>query len=267
MIKYVIIGAVLAVLIALGIICKRIVKTKGYPNDDNSGFAWGFFLNFIGLIVCLKKHPYVPLQKVDTKALENAVEETEMTSEEFAEKLSSTKSQEDESFAAPKEHIDLISDLHKTAISLITPRTSEDNNITVDFDTEWTKNIFELINQTQNIYSIIEAKCAQDLDENKIEYYQSLYERALTLSNLCRYKTEEVKTSSNQLTYYLKENETFKITEEAEQSLLNDLDTVDKLFSYLEKRRLKIKNYANELRKKISVECGEKGAQWNDQLD
>lgn len=267
MIKYIIIGSVLIVLIALGIICKKIVKSKGYPNDDNAGFAWGFFLNFIGLIVCLKKQQYVPVQRVDTKATEEAPEEMQLTSEEFAEKLSSTKSSDDERFTASKEHIDLISDLHKTAISLVAPRTSEDNMITVEFDTDWTKNIFELVNQTQNIYSVIESKCAQSLDENNAEYYENLYERAITLSNLCRYKTEEVKISSNQLSYYLKENKTFKITEEAEKSLLNDLETVDKLFSFLEKSRLKIKNYANELRKKISEECGEKGAEWNSNHD
>ncbi len=265
MLKYILIGAALAVLITLGIICRKIVKSKGYPEDDNAGFAWGFFLNFIGLIVCLRKQPYVPLQRVDTKANEVDIDEPQMTSEEFAEKLSSTKSTDDESFVASKEHIDLISDLHKTAVSLVTPRTSEDNMITVEFDTDWTKNIFELVNQTQAIYTVIESKCAQNLDENNTEYYANLYDRALTLSNLCRYKTEEVKISSNQLTYYLKENKTFKIPEEAEKSLLNDLDTVDKLFSFLEKRRLKIKNYANELRKKISEECGEKGAEWNNQ--
>lgn len=267
MLKYIIIGSVLIVLIALGIICKKIVKSKGYPNDDNSGFAWGFFLNFIGLVVCLKKQQYVPIQRVDTKATEENAEETQISSEEFAEILSSTKSADDDHFTASKEHIDLISDLHKTALSLIAPRTSEDNLITVEFDRDWTKNIIELVNQTQNIYSVIEAKCAQNLDENNTEYYGSLYERAIKISNLCRYKTEEVKISSNQLSYYLKENKTFKITEEAEKNLLNDLDTVDRLFSFLEKSRLKIKNYANELRKKISEECGEKGVEWNNQHD
>ncbi len=49
----------LGIPIALGIICDRIVKGKGYPPEKNHGFLWGFFLHIIGLIVCLCKQPYV----------------------------------------------------------------------------------------------------------------------------------------------------------------------------------------------------------------
>ena len=35
-----------------GFICRSIVASKNYPEELNHGFAWGFFLNLIGLIVC-----------------------------------------------------------------------------------------------------------------------------------------------------------------------------------------------------------------------
>ena len=38
-----------------GIICRYIVKNKGYDDYENYGFFWGFFLGFIGLIVCAVK--------------------------------------------------------------------------------------------------------------------------------------------------------------------------------------------------------------------
>ena len=41
-----------------GFVCKHIVKSKGYPDSENKGFWWGFFLSWIGLIVCITKQPY-----------------------------------------------------------------------------------------------------------------------------------------------------------------------------------------------------------------
>ena len=41
-----------------GFVGKQIVKSKGYPESMNKGFWWGFFLGWIGLIVCLVKPQY-----------------------------------------------------------------------------------------------------------------------------------------------------------------------------------------------------------------
>ena len=41
-----------------GFVAKQIVKSKGYPESMNKGFWWGFFLGWIGLIVCLVKPQY-----------------------------------------------------------------------------------------------------------------------------------------------------------------------------------------------------------------
>ena len=45
-------------MVGLGIVCRAIVKSKGYPNELNHGFLWGFFLGLIGLIVCALKPVY-----------------------------------------------------------------------------------------------------------------------------------------------------------------------------------------------------------------
>ncbi len=36
-------------------ICRAVVKSKGYTSKENHGFAWGFWLTWIGLIVCACK--------------------------------------------------------------------------------------------------------------------------------------------------------------------------------------------------------------------
>ena len=41
-----------------GYVCKHIVRSKGYPDSENKGFWWGFFLGWIGIIVCVTKKPY-----------------------------------------------------------------------------------------------------------------------------------------------------------------------------------------------------------------
>lgn len=41
-----------------GFVAKQIVKSKGYPDSENKGFWWGFWLGWIGLIVCLTKPQY-----------------------------------------------------------------------------------------------------------------------------------------------------------------------------------------------------------------
>lgn len=40
-----------------GFISRNVVASKGYLPKDNHGFAWGFFLSWIGLIVCVMKPP------------------------------------------------------------------------------------------------------------------------------------------------------------------------------------------------------------------
>lgn len=39
----------------IGFVCEHIVKEKGYSEDENNGFVWGFFLGIIGIIVCAVK--------------------------------------------------------------------------------------------------------------------------------------------------------------------------------------------------------------------
>lgn len=51
-----IVGIIVA--IVLGFVSRNIVKNKNYPDELNHGFAWGFWLGLIGLIVCLTKPNY-----------------------------------------------------------------------------------------------------------------------------------------------------------------------------------------------------------------
>ncbi|MBR6046388.1 MAG: SHOCT domain-containing protein [Ruminococcus sp.] len=42
-----------------GFVGHIILKDKGYRGEDNRGFLWGFFLSFLGLIVCACKPNYI----------------------------------------------------------------------------------------------------------------------------------------------------------------------------------------------------------------
>ncbi len=55
-----IIAAVVGIVVAfvMGFVCRTIVRGKGYPDELNHGFAWGFWLGVIGLIVCAVKPNY-----------------------------------------------------------------------------------------------------------------------------------------------------------------------------------------------------------------
>ncbi len=57
---FVVITAVFGLIAAftMGFIGRSIVKNKGYPEELNHGFAWGFWLGIIGLIVCAVKIPF-----------------------------------------------------------------------------------------------------------------------------------------------------------------------------------------------------------------
>lgn len=46
--------SILAVCLIFGFVGRAIVKSKGYEYD-NHGFAWGFWLGIIGVIVCAGK--------------------------------------------------------------------------------------------------------------------------------------------------------------------------------------------------------------------
>ena len=47
--------------VIFGFAGSSIVEGKGYPQKDNHGFAWGFWLGFLGIIVCVSKPAYTIL--------------------------------------------------------------------------------------------------------------------------------------------------------------------------------------------------------------
>ena len=55
-----IIASIVSLIMAVifGFASRSIVRGKGYPDQMNHGFLWGFFLGLIGLIVCACKQPY-----------------------------------------------------------------------------------------------------------------------------------------------------------------------------------------------------------------
>lgn len=47
--------SILVYSLIFGFASRSVVKSKGYPSNENHGFAWGFWLGWIGLIVCAVK--------------------------------------------------------------------------------------------------------------------------------------------------------------------------------------------------------------------
>lgn len=54
-----------------GLVSRAVVKSKGYPDELNKGFLWGFFLGWIGLIVCAVKPPFQQYQQQFNPYMQN----------------------------------------------------------------------------------------------------------------------------------------------------------------------------------------------------
>ena len=44
--------------VAIAFLGRKIVRDKGYPDEMNHGFAWAFWLGWIGLLICACKRSY-----------------------------------------------------------------------------------------------------------------------------------------------------------------------------------------------------------------
>lgn len=67
MIIIIVVAVYIILQIIFGLISRAIVKEKCYPDNENHGFAWGFWLGVIGLIICLCKSKYKPPKKTSSK--------------------------------------------------------------------------------------------------------------------------------------------------------------------------------------------------------
>jgi hypothetical protein len=92
--------------IVFGFVCRAIVRNKGYDAADNHGFAWGFWLGIIGLIVCASKsecnYSYgysKPLFPVEEKPVDKLEDTTSIVRElENLQKMKEMKLISDENF-------------------------------------------------------------------------------------------------------------------------------------------------------------------------
>ncbi|MBP0955082.1 MAG: hypothetical protein J6M90_05505 [Oscillospiraceae bacterium] len=49
---------VVGIRVAIAFLGRKIVRDKGYPDEMNHGFAWAFWLGWIGLLICACKRSY-----------------------------------------------------------------------------------------------------------------------------------------------------------------------------------------------------------------
>lgn len=49
---------VVGIKVAIAFLGRKIVRDKGYPDEMNHGFAWAFWLGWIGLLICACKRSY-----------------------------------------------------------------------------------------------------------------------------------------------------------------------------------------------------------------
>ena len=87
-----------------GVICKSIVKSKGYPDDENSGFWWGFLLGLLGLIVCAVKPNYLDTYKGrQIEAVESNAAQSTVSNSSVAEELKKFKELYDQGVLSEQE--------------------------------------------------------------------------------------------------------------------------------------------------------------------
>lgn len=49
---------VVGIKVAIACLGRKLVRDKGYPDEMNHGFAWAFWLGWIGLLICACKRSY-----------------------------------------------------------------------------------------------------------------------------------------------------------------------------------------------------------------
>ncbi len=280
--------AFIIIRIIIGAICKSIVSSKRYPDSENHGFAWGFWLGIIGLIVCACKSNYRssnrnsssnynygsrPQQRSNSGYQPNrsySSNSRTVTRQNFGTKLSTLADSGDVKIQSSEQNKRLASNArtyrsHKKR-SFSTIKSGE----TINVDLSWSENLAELLEATEIVYSNAEMNCNRRLLSERFDYYINLHYRSFTAADLCHAKLEEIRPYDTEIRRIISRlndrNDFLRVDKNTYDQLISLRNTTGDICNLLKQRRDRLNQQTGIIRDKIRDECGQRGRDWYSRL-
>ena len=277
--------------IIFGLISRAIVKEKCYPDNENHGFAWGFWLGVIGLIICLCKSKYKPPKKTSSKrtfktmppqpsrnhypptnrnTFSSSSNSRIITKQNFSTKLQTLADSSDDKISSSEQNKRLASNARTYRSyqkrSFSTSKVGE----TIQIDLSWSENLAELLEATEIVYSNAQMNCNRRLTLDRFHYYVHLHYRSFTAADLCHAKLEEIRPYNENLKKIIlrlrDRNDSLKVDKNTYNQLISLRNTMGDICNILRQRRDQLNQQTAIIRDKIKAECGERGLIWYNNL-
>lgn len=275
-----------------GLISKAIVRGKDYPDYANHGFAWGFFLGVLGLLICVCKSSYKrPSKRTTTKnantsnnyntqrnsysnnpatrAYSNTNNRT-VTKQNFTEKLNTLSDAEDVKVQASPEQKKMVSEARNYRAAKKRTYTAIKSNEIISVDLSWSENLAELLEATEVVYTNAELNCNRKLVSEKFNYYINLHYRSFTAADLCHAKRDEIITHLDDLKKIISRlndrSDFLRVDKATYDQLVSLRSNMYDVTDYLGKRRDMLNKQTGTIRDKVKDECGDRGLRWYREL-
>ena len=298
-IKTIIIIAVIHII--SGSIAKAVVRGKNYPNNKNHGFAWGFFLGILGLIICLFKTP-MPKRRPSSSYSsssssynrnnagtgsgysstpqsqrygtypqhkrfgDSSTNTRTVTKQNFAQKLNTLNDSGDVKVQASPQQKKMVSEAKTYRATKKRTFSAVQSGEQISIDLSWSENLAELLEATEVVYSNAELNCNRRMVSERFNYYINLHYRSFTAADLCHAKREEIMTSLNNLRKIISRlndrSDFLRVDKASYDQLIALRSSMYDLTEYLGKRRDLLNKQTAVIREKIKNECGERGQRW-----
>lgn len=285
-IKTIIIIAVIHII--SGNISKAVVKSKNYPDSINHGFAWGFFLGILGLIICLFKTP-IPKRRPSTSSSSSnysrnttrsrntsgngqyrQTNSRTVTRQNFAQKLNTLNDSGDVKVQASPQQKKMVSEAKTYRVAKKRTFSTVKSGEQISIDLSWSENLAELLEATEVVYSNAELNCNRRMVSERFNYYINLHYRSFTAADLCHAKREEIMVSLNNLRKIISRlndrSDFLRVDKASYDQLIALRSSMYNLTEYLGKRRDLLNKQTAVIREKIRNECGNRGQRWYQEL-
>ena len=285
-IKTIIIIAVIHII--SGNISKAVVKSKNYPDSINHGFAWGFFLGILGLIICLFKTP-IPKRRPSTSSSSSnysrnttrsrntsgngqyrQTNSRTVTRQNFAQKLNTLNDSGDVKVQASPQQRKMVSEAKTYHAAKKRTFSTVKSGEQISIDLSWSENLAELLEATEVVYSNAELNCNRRMVSERFNYYINLHYRSFTAADLCHAKREEIMVSLNNLRKIISRlndrSDFLRVDKASYDQLIALRSSMYNLTEYLGKRRDLLNKQTAVIREKIRNECGDRGQRWYQEL-
>ncbi len=280
--------AFIIVRLIIGAICKSIVSNKRYPDSENHGFAWGFWLGILGLIICACKSDYRPPRSSSTQRPPQRTtgnnqsyggyqsnksyssNSRTVTRQNFGTKLSTLTDSGDVKIQSSEQNKRLASNARTYRSNKRRTFSTIKSGETINVDLSWSENLAELLEATEIVYSNAEMNCNRRLISERFDYYINLHYRSFTAADLCHAKLEEIRPYDAEIRKIISRlndrNDFLRVDKNTYEQLVSLRNTTGDICNLLKQRRDRLNQQTGIIRDKIRDECGQRGRDWYNRL-